>query len=245
MSEQQKEEVGLQSVRVNGWLIQSHWVVGLILLVFALLPAAAVPAYVSGGQYIANNTLGYVSTATNLGVSIWLQPHNRSSLDALAQDLYDPISSNYRHWLKSFEIAARFAPALAEAKMVQDFFEVNHLKVVSIGPNNFYIRAQGTVANVESAFHVQLNNYQIGSQTLRSNASDPYIEGPAAALVQAVSGLDNGSIHHSLMLQPISPLSISGSSPIKGIPPMRLLQPIPAPSRRFAFPVRKRNTTRP
>ncbi|MGD0416892.1 MAG: protease pro-enzyme activation domain-containing protein [Terriglobales bacterium] len=41
------------------------------------------------------------------------------------------------------------------------------------GPNNFYVRARGTVGDVEKAFHVQLNNYQVGDKTIRANASDP------------------------------------------------------------------------
>jgi subtilase family serine protease len=71
------------------------------------------------------------------------------------------------------EIAAIFAPTATEAKTVQVFFEANNLKVLRVGPNNFYVRAQGTVANVQKAFHVQLNEYKVGSKTMRANASDP------------------------------------------------------------------------
>src|SRR5580658_7321613 len=100
-----------------------------------MLSGSVFPAYGADGQYIANNTPAYVSSATNLSavdasqtieVSIWLQPHDRSALDALAQSLYDPNSSNYRHWLKGSEIAARFAPTAAEAKTIQDFFQANN-----------------------------------------------------------------------------------------------------------------------
>jgi subtilase family serine protease len=169
------------------------------------------PAHGASGQYIANNTPAYVSSATNLGavdpvqtieVSIWLQPHNRSGLDALSGNLYNPKSPDYRHWLKSADVRAQFAPTAAEARTVEDFFESNNLKVVRVGPNNFYVRAQGTVGNVESAFHVQLNNYEVGGKILMANASDPYIDGSAAALVQAVSGLDNGVFQHPSVLQP-------------------------------------------
>jgi subtilase family serine protease len=204
------QKLSLPSACVDGSLIRPLRV-AFLLLATALLPGMLLPAYAAEGQSIANNTPAYVSSAANLGavdrsrtivVSIWLQPHNRSRLDALARDLYDPNSPSYRHWLKNADIAAQFAPTTAEAQTVQNFFESNHLKVVSVGPNNFYVRAQGTVASVESAFQVQLNNYQVGSQILRSNAADPYIEGPAAALVQAVSGLDDGAFQHPTVLQP-------------------------------------------
>ncbi|MGB0009092.1 MAG: protease pro-enzyme activation domain-containing protein, partial [Candidatus Sulfotelmatobacter sp.] len=172
-----------------------------------MLTTIVVPVGAADGQFIPKNTPAYVASAKNLGtanpsqtieVSIWLNPHNRAALDALASDLYNPKSSNYRHWLKSSDIAARFAPTPAEAQTAQEFFQSNNLKVVRVGPNNFYVRAQGTVADVESAFHVQLNNYQVGDKVLVANASNPYVTGPAAALVQAVSGLDSGTFDHPL-----------------------------------------------
>ncbi|MGB8012290.1 MAG: S53 family peptidase [Terriglobales bacterium] len=171
----------------------------------ALLPATA------NGKVVPNNTPGYVATAENLGaedsskiieVSIWLQLHNRSQFDALTESLYDRTSPNYHRWLTSKDIAARFAPTAEEAKTVQQFFVAHNLKVVKTGPNNFYVRARGTVADVQKAFHVQLNNYQVGEKTIRANAADPYVEEPAGALVRAISGLDTGAFEHTLVARP-------------------------------------------
>ncbi|MGC2257046.1 MAG: protease pro-enzyme activation domain-containing protein, partial [Candidatus Sulfotelmatobacter sp.] len=87
-----------------------------------MLTTIVVPVGAADGQFIPNNTPAYVASAKNLGtanpsqtieVSIWLNPHNRAALDALASDLYNPKSSSYRHWLKSSDIAARFAPTAA------------------------------------------------------------------------------------------------------------------------------------
>jgi subtilase family serine protease len=210
------QKLSLPSVCVDGSLVRPLPFAFFLLLVTALLPGIVLPAYAADGQLIAHNTPAYVSTAKNvraedpsktLEVSIWLQPHDRSGLDSLARDLYNPNSPNYRHWLRSSDVAARFAPTAAEANTVQQFFESHGLKVVRVGPNNFYVRAQGTVANLENAFHVQLNNYQVGSKTLRANASDPYVEGPAAALVLSVSGLDDAQFDHPLDLRPATPAS--------------------------------------
>src|ERR1700734_1744389 len=165
------------------------------------------------GRLITNNTPGYVGTAKNLGaedpakpieVTIWLQLHNRSQFDALTQSLYDRTSPNYHHWLKQGDIAARFAPTAQEAKTVQEFVAVHHLMLVKMGPSNFYVRARGTVGDVEKAFQVQLNNYQVGDKTIRANAVDPYVEGAAGPLVRAVSGLDTGEFEHPVMAKPTS-----------------------------------------
>jgi len=196
---------------------QTAW---LYFVVASLIACMTLPAFAASGQYIVHNTPKYVSTAKNLGtedpskiieVSIWLQPHNRSEMDALARQLYDRTSSNYRQFLKHSQIAARFYPTTEEAKTVQQFFESNSLKVVRVGPDNFYVRARGTVADVEAAFHVQLNHYQVRDNVLRANASDPYVDGAAAPLVRAISGLDSGQFEHPALARPTLTSSTSAA----------------------------------
>jgi subtilase family serine protease len=183
--------------------------VWLSLMLATLIVSVTAPAN-AAGKYIAHNTPNYVAKSKNLGtveaskvieVSIWLNPHNRAELDKLAQQLYDKTSPNYRHFLNHEQFAARFAPTTAEAKTVQEFFEAHNLKVVKTAPDNFFVRARGTVADVETAFHVQINQYDVRGGVMRSNDRDPYIDGDAAALVKTVSGLDSGSFKHPAMAQ--------------------------------------------
>jgi len=181
----------------------------LYLILATLIAGVTLPAN-AAGRFVASNTPRYVSTAKNLGtenpskvieVSIWLNPHNRGELDALARQLYDRTSPNYRHFLNRAQFAARFAPTAEEAKAVQQFFEGHNLKVVKVGPDNMFVRARGTVGDVENAFRVVLNNYKVGDKVLRSNDRDPYVDGAAAPLVKSVSGLDTGKYEHPVMAQ--------------------------------------------
>jgi subtilase family serine protease len=183
-------------------------------LVLTLIASVALPASAAAGKFIAHNTPTYVSTAKNLGtedpsktieVSLWLNLHNRAGLDALAKQLYDRTSPNYRHFLKSSQIAAKFAPTAAEAKTVREYLEAHGLKVVRTGPNNFFVRARGTVGDIETAFHVQLNNYQVHNKVIRSNDRDPYVDGSAAPLVRAIAGLNSGEYEHPAMQRPSAP----------------------------------------
>jgi subtilase family serine protease len=162
------------------------------------------------GRFIPNNTPKFVTTAKNLGpedpakiidVSIWLNPHNRGALDALAHELYDSNSTNYHRWLQRADLAAKFAPTIQEAQAVQHFFVSHNLRVVSVGPDNFFVRAQGTVADVQRAFRVAINKFDVDGTTYRANTADPYVDGTAAGLVRAVSGLNNVEFQHPLMTQ--------------------------------------------
>jgi subtilase family serine protease len=200
--------------------------IGTILAVLTFALCAALRSTAAAGEFITHSTPLYVATAKNLGaedpsktidVSIWLNPHNRVEMDALARDLYDHNSPNYRHWLTRSQIADRFAPTAEQARTVQEFFESHNLKVVQVGANNFFVRARGTVGDVETAFHVQLNNYAVRNRIIRANASDPYVDGAAASLVRVVSGLDSGEYEHPAIPQPTN-LAAAGANPAKAVP---------------------------
>jgi subtilase family serine protease len=186
-------------------------IIGLSVVMVAFIASAVFPALAATGQYIAHNTPNYVKTAKNLGTenpsktiefSVWLNPHNRTQMDSLARTLYDRTSPNYRHFLTRQQLEQRFAPTAAEAKTVQSFLESHNLQVVRFGASNFFVRAKGTVGDIESAFHVILNNYEVRGETIRANDRDPYIDGAAAPLVRSISGLDSGKYEHPLMARP-------------------------------------------
>lgn len=202
MQDTTKDARAAREGRSRSWRVPS---LGLALIVTA---SAAIQTSAATGPQIVHNTPGFVATAENLGpenpskvidVSIWLNPHNKADLDSLAKELYNPASPSYRHWLSKSEFAARYAPTAAEAKTVQDFFTSNGLKIVNVGPNNFYVRATGTVAAVSSAFHVTLNNYNVNGQTVRANSGDPYLSEAVAPLTAAVYGLDSLAYTHPLV----------------------------------------------
>jgi subtilase family serine protease len=219
---QMKEEVGFPAVPTTRSTTPA-----LCLVIVALIACLALPAF--AGSFVAHNTPNYVKTAKNLGpedpaktieVSIWLKPHNRSQLDAIAKELYDRNSPSYRHFLNRAEISKLIAPSAAEVATVQKFMESQNLKVVRVGPDNFFVRARGAVRDVETAFHVQLNNYQVRDKVIRANASDPYVEGDAAALVSTVSGLDSGEYEHPFMLRPSAPkMTTNGASAAASVTP--------------------------
>jgi len=174
-----------------------YFAVSLVLV--SILGTARI-AYSSTGQFIANNTPPFVRTATKIGpadpsqtieITVWLNVHNRQQLDSVAEDLYDPSSSHYRDWLSFSEIAADFGPTAQEANAVKEFLSAHHLSITLTDPNNFFVQAQGTIAQVSAAFRIHMSNFKVNGKVIRANTTDPYIEGGAAPFVHLVSGLSN------------------------------------------------------
>ena len=194
------------------------------ILALGLIGAASLGAAQStaSGYIITDNTprfaakavdLGPVSSSTSVDVSLWLNVHNRSELDSLAQSLYDPTSPKFRQWLTHSQLVAQFAPTAAEAKTVAAFLSAQGLTNISVGPDNFYVSAKGTAASVQNAFHVALHQYSVGGKVYRGNTSDPMIAGAAGALVSAVYGLDNLEFTHPVAsTATVAPKSGSGGS---------------------------------
>jgi subtilase family serine protease len=175
-----------------------HLAIGLVLAITFL--AAARMAHSATGQSIPNNTPTFVRTAPDvgaadpsetIGVTVWLNVHNQQGLDSVTEELYNPASPRYRAWLSFAEIRADYAPTSQEANTVKEFLSAHKLSVMLVDPNNFFVRAVGTVAQVSAAFQVQLRNFNVRGKVVRANTTDPYVDDAAAPFVHLVSGLSN------------------------------------------------------
>jgi subtilase family serine protease len=85
---------------------------------------------------------------------------------------------NYHRWLTRADFATKFAPTPQEAKTVEEFFVSHNLRVVTVGQNNVFVRAEGTVANVEKAFQVKINNFEVNGKIYRANTTESLCRQP-------------------------------------------------------------------
>jgi subtilase family serine protease len=62
---------------------------------------------------------------------------------------------------------------------------------VSVGQDNLYVRASSTVARVQSAFQVQLHQYDLNGRTFRASSHSATLPAQLVPLVAAVGGLSS------------------------------------------------------
>jgi len=171
-------------------------------LSFLLVSSMLGPAHLaySATQVIPNNTPPFVKTASEIGptnssetmeITVWLNIHNRQQLDSVAQELYDPSSPRYRAWLNFSQIATDYAPTVQEANAVKQFLSAHNLSITLADPHNFFVQAQGTVAQVSAAFQVKMVNFKVNGKVIRANTTDPSVDAAVAPLVYLISGLSN------------------------------------------------------
>jgi len=152
---------------------------------------------VASARTIANNTPKSISSAQDLGpasateaitVTVWLQAQASEQADAMVARLYDRHSPQFHRWLAEGQANA-LAPSAAQAEAVQRYLAEHNLRVLSVDEANFFVRAQGTIADVQKAFHVNIHRFTSAGRTFRANTSDPTVDDPVGAYVAAVAGL--------------------------------------------------------
>ncbi len=184
-----------------------------ILQVVAIALLAGMASAQGNLQVLTGSTPGFVSWAKDLGpadpgkqitVSVWLKRHNDAAFRELLRQQYTPGSATYHQWLTTEQYAAMFGPSPAEASQVGNFLKSHNLRVTKTDKYNQFVTAEGSVANVQSAFHVQIDRFNLNGKTYRANTSDAAIEGPAGALSLAVLGLDDLAAE-AYVRQPLDP----------------------------------------
>lgn len=149
---------------------------------------------------ISGNTPGFLAKATDLGsvdpntvvaVTVWLNLHNESQLDKLVAQQQQRGSGKYHNWITQDQFNASFGPTSQELNSVQNYLNAKGLSTVFVAENNLFVKVQGTVANIQNAFHVQIHNYNFGGQTYRSNMADPSVNDASGAHIAAITGMDD------------------------------------------------------
>ena len=177
------------------------------------LPLAAVGSS-AGARTIENSTPASIAQARDLGpaassdsvsVTLWLREQSTSdAADKIVAQLYDPKSAKFHRWLNDTQAAALLTPSAAQADTVKKYLADHNLRVTAVDANHRFVKAQGSVADVQKAMHVALHQFSAQGQTFRSNIGNPVIDEPAGSLVASVSGLSEHHMHpHShLALDP-------------------------------------------
>ena len=157
---------------------------------------------------VAGNTPGFIRKATDLGpvdpntvitVTVWLQLHNEKQLDTLVQQQHQRGSSQYRQWITQDQFNGSFGPTTQEVNAVQNYLNAKKLSTVFVAENNMYVKVQGTAADIQNAFHVQIHNYKFSGNQYRSNTADPSVNDASGAHIAAITGLDDYGFQPALV----------------------------------------------
>ena len=104
--------------------------------------------------------VGRLPVTQSMHVDIVLALSHPAELKSFVQEVSDPSSPSYRHFVTVPEFTERFGPSQQDFDAVVRFAKANGFKVVGASRDGFDIQLKGSVANIEKAFHVTMSVYQ-------------------------------------------------------------------------------------
>jgi len=162
---------------------------------------------------------GVLPTSQRLKLAIGLPLRNNEALTNSLQQIYDPASPNYHHYLTPAQFTEQFGPTEQDYQAVIAFAKANGLTVTGTHHNRVLLDVDGSVADVQKAFHVTMRVYQHPTENRTFYAPDVEPSFDLAAPVLYISGLDNYTLPRPANLKLKSPAEIiaaagTGSGPL-------------------------------
>ena len=164
---------------------------------------------------------GEVADANDMRLAIGLQLRNQDALDQLLQQVTDPSSPNYQHYLTPEDFTKQFGPTEQDYQAVIQFAREHGMQVTATHSNRMLVEVSGKASKIKEAFKVSLHTYQHPKENRTFFAPDKEPTVPANLAILDVSGLNNYARPHAhLQIRPnatnlhSSATSNLGSGPI-------------------------------
>ncbi len=136
-----------------------------------------------------------------LQLDLVLPLRDPAALKRFLSDAYTPGSPSYHHWLTPAQFTARFGPTLQQYDEVLSFAKTNGFEVVGGSRDGMEVQVKGSVGAIEAALHVSMNTYPHPTENRIFFAPDREPTPNLSFLLWHISGLDNFSIPHPMMVK--------------------------------------------
>ena len=174
--------------------------------------------------------LGALSATRRMTVEVGLTLRNRAALDQYVHDANTLGNARYGQFLTPAQFLTAYGPTSDQVNAVKSYLTANGLGNLQVTPNNMFVTAHGTAAQVEAAFNTQIHRFRLtlGGQarTVYANTTDAQVPTNLGGTVAAVLGLNNASrmsipLHHktaATMATIQRTIQRSGEVPAAGTP---------------------------
>ncbi len=195
---------------------KARWISVAVLLVSAFLAPGQTPQrkLMSGQMPAVVSTLpplGRLDASTRLRLSISLPLHDLGGLSKLIEQIYDPASPSYRHYLAPDEFDARFGPTEEDYQAVIAWATRSGFAVTSRHPNRKILEVSASVADIERALQVNMRTYTHPTEhrTFFAPDSEPTLD--MGVPILNIGGLDNFARPHPMNLKR-APLKVAAKA---------------------------------
>ena len=146
-------------------------------------------------------TAGRLPANHVMTLNLVLPLRDPAGLKSFLADLYNPASPDYRQFVTPTEFTARFGPTAEDYEKVVRFATSSGFEVVGGSRDGMDVQIKGPVSAVETSFHVNMRvyNHPTEARTFYSPDREPVMD--LNIPLWHVSGLDNYSLPHPLVVK--------------------------------------------
>jgi hypothetical protein len=131
--------------------------------------------------------LGHRDAKSRVSAVVVLNFRDRAALDRLANDVSDPNSGQFRHFLKPAEFAARFSPTVAQERRVLGALRAAGFTIDRTYDDRAIIDASAASGAAERFFETRIHDFDQGRYGKRyANVTSPSFPASIAPLVASV-----------------------------------------------------------
>jgi hypothetical protein len=161
-------------------------------------------------------SIGRMPGLTRLNLAIGLPLRKQETLTKLLQQIYDPASPQYRHYLTPEQFTEMFGPTEHDYQSVIAFAKTNGFTVTGLHPNRLLLDVNATVADIEKAFHVKMSVYQHPTEARRFYAPDVEPSVGVDLPVLDINGLSDYTRPHPANLKLVPRQATTRAGPADG-----------------------------
>lgn len=171
---------------------------------------SAAPSYALEQVPYLGGTTSYNSSAYNgsIAVDIIFNFTNQAALTSLLNNLSNPASSQYGHYLTASQFNSEFAPANSVYSSAVSYFIGYGIQVKQAFSNRLLLSLSGSAHNFSNAFHTTITGFETGSTLFFAPHGSPLLPSWLSSSVNTVIGLNSQYADASLNL------NIGGLSPL-------------------------------
>jgi len=148
-------------------------------------------------------------------------PEQEAAFDQYLDDVQNPQSPNFHHWLTAAQIGERFGPATEDIQTVTRWLESRGFTVNNIQPSGMVIDFSGNAGQVREAFHTEIHELEVNGQRHVANMSDPEIPEALSSAVVGVVSMHDFAPHSMRRARPEYTFT-SGGYPYQALVPADL-----------------------
>jgi len=161
----------------------------------------------------ATPAVGTLPAEQVLKLDLVLPLSDEAGLQSFLSELYDPTSPSYRNFLTVKEFTAKFGPSQASYDAVVAFANAHGLTVTGGNRDAMDVQVAGKVSDIQETFHLTLRTYHdpVANRTFYSADREPTAD--LSVALWHVSGLDNYSVPHPMLVSKTDYAAAHGVDP--------------------------------